>query len=107
MSERQNVVLLTPALDSRLAVLNRLSRDLSACGSVYLAALLVEEAYGRECMASVALGDGDFNAAALRCEERLRRVNLPVLALPSIDLGTRSERRARARRARKLTKEAA
>jgi len=58
-------------------MLIELSKALEKCGSLFLAAALVEEAYGRECMEEIAFGRGDLDTAAVKLAERLRRQLVP------------------------------
>mgnify|MGYP001563776032 CR=1 FL=1 len=64
----------------RVKILLALSDELRRCGPTYLAALLVSEAYARECLEGVVFRGGSLDAAVREADARLRRTALPAPA---------------------------
>lgn len=88
----------------RVKLLCAIARRLQTCGPMYLATLLVSEAYERECLVGTAFDQGDRDAALVRLLARLE----PLVAVAPAPLPIAREKRvkkARASRRRALTEE--
>lgn len=86
----------------RVTRLCRLAVELQRCGPMYLAALLVEEAYGRESLRCAVLDNTSLDVAAIQVDERLRRIALPPIV--SVPYESRADRRRRERKSRKVAR---
>lgn len=81
----------------RTEMLIELSKQLEKCSSLFLAAVLVEEAFGRDCMEEIAFGKGSLDTAVRKVVERLRRQIVPARYSAAIDAPKRGRRRPVAR----------
>lgn len=67
---------------ARLQLLNKLADEMKEHSRIYLAALLVSEAYQNECLRNTVFNGGTFDDAAIKVAQRLRGPEPAPIAPP-------------------------